>query len=105
MPNELEIDGSPAPSPPDSPVLSSTRSSSPEPLNLHNLIDVSLPDPFDAPACTSLSDLPERSFSHEFQMSSSPPISSPAKIFTSSPLASSQSSMYAPSIDGPSKVS
>lgn len=91
-------DDSPAPTPPGSPMLSCSQSSTSD----DEVSGYSIPETF-LTQFSVLSDVPEVSESLE-NLSFSSPTSSPARIFTSSPLTSSQSSLNAPSSDGLEKV-
>ena len=97
--NLVSIDESPVSSPPASLHISSSQPSFSEPQNSQNQSSFS-------DTVLNLShtlDIPEPSSTNNLDLSSSPPNSSPAKIFSSSPFVSSQSSL--PASDEPEKVS
>lgn len=85
-----------------SPVSSPTHSGSPSHTPVEqNMLLLSAPNPLILVPWTA--DVLELSPLRAFQMSS-PPSSSPARIFSSSPLASSQPSIYAPTSEDSAKV-
>lgn len=99
----VPVDDSPVPSPPASPDCSYSQSPSTEIQGSQNEFSFSTAM-LDNPASPPKSDIPEPFPTNDILSSSSPPNSSPARIFSSSPFASSQPSLLASDPDEPEKV-
>ena len=97
-PDNIFDNDSPAPTPPCSPILSCSQSSTSD----VEFSGYTIPETF-LTRFSVLSDVAEVSEPLK-SLSVSPPTSSPIQTFTSSPLASSQSSLDAPSSNGQEKV-
>lgn len=98
-PDNIFDNNSTAPTPPGSPILSCSQSSMSDVELSGHIMSETFFTRFSV-----LSSVPEVSESLK-NLSVSPLTSSPVQIFTSSPLASSQSSLDAPSLNGLEKVS